>query len=459
MMKGWIITHVNPVSLIFVLIVRMLSSNPVVAYYVETTGGTNNESAVALAPTMFNDQIVVGWTKSYGAESTDVFISKYDVLGNHLLTKVFRISQNDYPCSMIITSDGKILIVGYSKSFTWLDLFISKFDANLNHEWTRLFYHNRSEIGFSVVEVPNGNYIIAGLTYTGGFPDLLLTAFDANGDLQWQTAMANEYCSQANSATKTHDSAVVVTGFYAPNSSTRIPLISKFRNDGVHLWAKLMTLPYPAYGTAITETGDRNLAIAGVMFRPSSNTWDLFVAKFDSLGNNLWTRWIVDSRIDTAGIPVSICNVSANRLMVTGTTSRWGINKDILISMFDGGGGHIYSRVFGSDSLDKVSNIYSRGEGYLIVGSTKGWDAISQDILMATFYSDGHTCTAVDTIYPQVNNLFPTMDTLSPQLYNPSQTAQSWTPNIFNANPVSSFVCWEASGTVKEKQPARKQNK
>jgi|GEM_PF-2082924 len=437
--------------LLLILTYRTVYSNPTIAYYVETSGSIDDEKAIGLNATFAGYLNVVGWTRSYGAESTDVFISKYDQEGNHVATKVFGGTKSEYPYSMIITSDEKIVTTGYTRNFSWGDLFISKFDANLNHEWTRVFDYYRTDMGFSLTEVSNGNYIVAGLTTSSGFPNLLLTEFDATGNLQWQNGLANGFCSQAYGITRTYDGAVAVTGYYAPSSPIfRIPLISKFSADGTHQWTKLMTLPNSAYGTAITETGTQNIALAGVMFRPSSSTWDLFIAKFDSLGNNLWVKVIDDSKIDTVGIPVAIGTVSGTYLVVVGSTSRWGMNGDILISMFNENGNHIYTRAFGSDSLDQGSALLSSYGRYLIAGSTKGWDAISQDIFVSTFYIDGHTCTDVDTINPLINTLVPSMDTLEPQIYNPAQSIHPWSPTIINANPISSFVCWESSGEVKE---------
>jgi hypothetical protein len=433
---------------------RLVFSNPTIAYYVETSGGTGDEKWTGITQSsLFLTPILAGWTRSFGAGGTDVLLSRYDASGSHVSSKVMGGTGDDIPYSIMSTSDGKYIIAGYTRNYG-LDLFFSKFDANLNFEWTRVFAYGRSDMGFAVAEAPAGYYVVAGLmTDISYSPHIFLADFDANGNLQWQTMMTNGNWSQAYGLTKTYDGCLAVTGFYAPVSIlNRKPLISKFSSGGVHLWTKLWSLPNSAYATSIVETATRDLVVAGLIYNPSTTAWDLFVAKCDSLGNNLWAKKINNSRMDTTSIATSLGWLPDNKLLVTGTTQSWGQNGDILISMLDMNGNHIYSRAFGSDSLDQGPALFVKPGGYYVAGSTSGWDAQARDALFGIFFEDGHTCLETDTVYPVVSNLSPIVDTFTPQMVDPAQGISSWSPTISTVSPASSFVCWQSSGAISEER-------
>jgi hypothetical protein len=430
-------------------------SNPVMVDYVETSGGAGDEQGTAFAGNMFGDVIVSGWTNSFGADSIDAFISKYDIAGYHSVTRVFGGSRNDYIYSMMITSDGKYVVVGYTTTFDQGsgDVLVSKFDANFNHEWSRVLLHGGVDIGYSVIETSDGNFVVAGYMSRSGYPFLLLVAFDTNGNLLWQISITSGRYSPVYSLTRTHDGGLAVTGSYTPLSSNFLtPFISKFNSSGVHQWTKLLAQSLNARGTSIIETASRDLAIAGLTFKSSSNTWDLFVAKCDSLGNNLWTRLINDSKM--VDVYPSIARTYGDSLLVVGTTSNWGINNDVLLCMLDKNGNHIYTRTFGSDSADYGSALLMGSTRYFVAGSSRGWDANARDVLIAKFLIDGSTCTDVGTVNPVITAISVTTDTLTPQTENPSLNVYSWSPTISTVSPISTFVCWETSGAVGENQSA-----
>ncbi len=429
-------------------------SNPVMVDYVETSGGAGDEQGTALAGNMFGDVIVSGWTNSFG-DSVNAFISKYNVQGYHSATRVFGGSGHDYVYSMIMTSEGKFVVTGYTTTTNPGngDVLVSKFDANLNHEWTRVLLNSGVDRGYSVIETSDGNYVVAGYMSRSGYPFLLLAAFDVIGNLLWQTSITSGRYSPVYGLTATYDGGLAVTGSYTPLSSNFLtPFISKFSSSGTHQWTKLLAQPLNARGTSIIETASRDLAIAGLTFKSSSNTWDLFVAKCDSLGNSLWTRLINDSKM--VDVYPSIARTYGDSLLVVGTTSNWGINNDVLLCMLDKNGNLIYTRTFGSDSADYGSALLMGSTRYFVAGSSRGWDANARDVLIAKFLTDGSTCTDVGTTNPSITAISVTTDTLTPQTENPALNVYSWSPTITTVSPTSAFVCWETSGEVEEDQSA-----
>ena len=134
---------------------------------------------------------------------TDYWIVKIDYDGNIIWQKSFGSFQSDFPKSLTLTSEGKILITGYSAitdgGFTvntsgnktapnkgLTDLWIILIDENGNEIWQKTFGindPNQSHLSIFGGEVlPNGNFLIFGRSsFLGISGDKSIESFGANG--------------------------------------------------------------------------------------------------------------------------------------------------------------------------------------------------------------------------------------------------------------------------------------
>jgi hypothetical protein len=111
------------------------SHNPMSAIsFAKTYGGTYWDEAFSVQQTSDGGYIVAGYTYSFGADSTDVFLIKTDANGNAIWAKTYGGTSDDYAYSVQQTSDGGYIVAGFTASFGagGADLFLIKTDANGN---------------------------------------------------------------------------------------------------------------------------------------------------------------------------------------------------------------------------------------------------------------------------------------------------------------------------------------
>ncbi len=97
----------------------------------KTYGGVNGDHALSVQQTSDSGYIIGGETTSFGAGNFDAYLVKTDAEGNEIWNKTFGGVNHDSVSSVIQTSDGGYIIVGYTGSYgqgKW-DVFLIKIDA------------------------------------------------------------------------------------------------------------------------------------------------------------------------------------------------------------------------------------------------------------------------------------------------------------------------------------------
>jgi len=332
------------------------------------------------------------------ASSNDIFIVKYDALGNVLWAKNIGGTSDDVGNSIIIDSKSNLYLTGYFTSPTIIfgtstltnasttgDIFIAKYDSSGNAIWAKRAGNTGDEESTCINVDVNGNPIITGLFF---------------------------------STTLTFGTTILTN---ADNSGTRDIFVVKYDTLGNVLWAKSAGGIGTDVGNSICVDANNNSYVTGYFYSPSiffdtttltnisSNNSDIFIVKYDVSGNVLWAK--------SAG----------------GTTSDMGnsINVDATGNIYLTGYFKSSTIIFGTDTLTNASssipNIFVAK--YNALGSVlwaKG--AVSGDGI----YSDAGNCISVDA----VGNSYVTGYFASPTIIFDSDTltnASSGIPNFFIA--------------------------
>lgn len=295
-------------------------------------GGPQDDYGYAVTQTEDNGFIIAGFTESFGAGIRDLYLIKIDSAGELLWTKTFGGTSIDSAFSMQETSDGGIIITGFTFSFSdSSDIYVLRCDANGDILWQKTYGGASNEIGYSIIETLDGGYIICGETesFGAGTKDAYLVKVDVDGILEWSKTYGAE-------------------NFESGNSIIQVP-------NGDYIFA--------GYTRSFGEGGQ-----------------DIFVVRTDQLGNLIWTKTYGGSFDDAAN---SILATTDNAFIVTGFSKSFGSGfSDVYLVKTNGNGNtgceQLINQTITLDAPTTVQTISSMvGEGTVSnatsirVGSTR----------------------------------------------------------------------------------------
>jgi hypothetical protein len=152
-------------------------------------GLADSERSLSVQQTSDGGYIVAGGTWSFGAGNEDFFLIKLNSSGNLQWARTYGGFGDDLATSVRQTSDGGYIVAGWTLSFGAgaTDIFLVKTDANGNRIWAKTYGGINSD-GFFFVSVQqtfDGGYIVASRTYSFGAGnwDVFLIKTDANGNI------------------------------------------------------------------------------------------------------------------------------------------------------------------------------------------------------------------------------------------------------------------------------------
>jgi len=184
--------------------------------WTKTIGGPVSEEGSSLIQTSDGGYAIAGYTNSFGTGLSDVYVVKLDAHGNLQWTKTIGGPASDEGSSLIQTSDGGYAIAGYTKSFGagFSDVYVVKLDANGNLQWTKTIGGENIDEGYSLIQTSDGGYAIAGTTtsFGAGLLDVYVVKLDANGNLQWTKTIGGENIDEGYSLIQTSDGGYAIAG-------------------------------------------------------------------------------------------------------------------------------------------------------------------------------------------------------------------------------------------------------
>jgi hypothetical protein len=152
----------------------------------KTFGGSSADYGFSVQPTDDGGYIIAGNTYSFGAGGSDVYLIKVSERGHQQWFKTFGGSDDDGAYSVQQTSDGGFIIAGWTESWGAgaTDVYLIKTDDDGNEQWSKTIGGLHSDYASSVQQAADGGYIITGWTrsYGAGGGDLYLIKTDANGN-------------------------------------------------------------------------------------------------------------------------------------------------------------------------------------------------------------------------------------------------------------------------------------
>jgi hypothetical protein len=136
----------------------------------KTYGGSAEDKANCVIQTEDGGYILTGFTVSFGDGDGDVYVIKTDSLGDTVWTRTYGGVGNEDGNSIHQTSDGGYIIAGFTNSFGagLTDVYLIKTDSTGQVLWTGTYGGADYDEGNSVDETSDGQYIVAGSTFSYG---------------------------------------------------------------------------------------------------------------------------------------------------------------------------------------------------------------------------------------------------------------------------------------------------
>lgn len=254
--------------------------------WAKTYGGTNYDYGESVQQTADGGYIIAGTTGSYGAGGVDVYIIKTDSLGDSLWAKTYGGDNWDYGRSVQESTDGGYIIAGYTDSYGAgeTDVYLIKTDSVGDSLWARTYGGNNYDEGASVRQTSDEGYIIAGIYGSA----IYLIKTDSIGDSLWTRTYGSfgpdDYIG--GSVQQTSDGGYIFGGFtYAfPAASEWSPITYLIKVDSVGdtLWTKNFFGIDGNWDRSIQQTFDGGYIFAGNTYfytPPSVDSNDVFLMK------------------------------------------------------------------------------------------------------------------------------------------------------------------------------------
>jgi len=269
------------------------------------------------------------------SDLNDVFLIKHNKDGSLLWAKGFGTKGIQTGEDVVTDQNNNIIIVGNFedsinfggttlKSKGSQDIFLAKFDAAGNHLWSKSFgdlnYHQITKVA---VDAAGNIYFTGGfdgsvnfgdgLLVSNGENDIFLARFDSDGNVQWSKKFGNLSDQIATGLAIDANSNVLLSGeFYntvdfgggvltsaGGGASFRDVFLAKFTSLGNHIWSARYGDAGSQFQSNVTTDKDNNIIFSGAFsgtisfganLLTSKGSYDMFLVKLDPNGTSIWAK-------------------------------------------------------------------------------------------------------------------------------------------------------------------------
>jgi len=363
-----------------------------------TFGGSRYDWGYSVAQTSNGGYIVTGITESYGAGEYDVWLIKTDSNGNEVWNKTFGGANPDYGYSVAQTSDGGYIITGETWTY-YSDVWLIKTDSNGNEMWNKTYSGFANDRGCSVTQTYDGGFIITGFTcsYYTGSENVWLIKTDSNGNEVWNKTFGGTDPDYGNSVAQTSDGGYIITGethSYA-DGWTDVWLI-KTDSNGNEMWNKTFGGTHLDGGYSVAQTSDSGYIVTGYTRSYGAGNSDVWLIKTDSNGNEICNKTFGGTGADEGK---SVAAISDGGYIIAGDTYSYGVGSwDVWLIKTDSNGNEMWNKTFGGTTYDHgVSVEQTFDGGYIVAGYTYSYGAGYYDVWLIKVKGEEPTISIFDT--------------------------------------------------------------
>jgi len=298
-------------------------------------------------------------------------------------SRTFGGSGQDVAYSAQQTSDGGYILAGSTSSFGSGrdDAWLIKTDSFGNEEWSRTFGGSEDDLAQSVQQTSDGGYIFAGSTssFGAGQEDAWLIKTDPRGNEEWARTFGGANSDSGSSVQQSSDGGYVVAGYtWSFGAGSFDAWLIKTDSRGNEEWSMRFGDTDYDWAHSVQQTSDGGYILAGWTCSFGTGYSDAWLIRTDSRGNEEWSMRFGDTDYDWAH---SVQQTSDGGYVLTGSTFSFGAGEvDAWLIKADASGKEEWSKTFGGADPDGIRSVQqtSRG-GYIVAGYACSFGAGSSD--------------------------------------------------------------------------------
>ncbi|HYF32940.1 MAG TPA: BACON domain-containing protein [Chitinophagaceae bacterium] len=298
----------------------------------KTFGGNSDEVVVAAAVTPDGGYVLTGYTITnnngdVGANhgGVDYWVVKLNANGVLQWQKTLGGNANDWPAAVTVTSEGKIVVAGYTLSNNTGDV-----GPNHGNEdfwvvvlengdgaavWKKTFGGNGSDIARAVVPATDGAFFVGGNTTsnnngdvpaTKGSADFLVMKIDKNGSIVWKKTLGGSNIEDLNGLAVAPNNVLIAVGSTKSNNNGDVGattgsedywITSLHAGTGNLNWQKTLGGQSPDAAKSVITRANGAIVVAGYVYSTNSGdvtsnpgNGDFWVVQLNANGNLVWKK-------------------------------------------------------------------------------------------------------------------------------------------------------------------------
>ncbi|HHD72981.1 MAG TPA: hypothetical protein ENL02_03645 [Epsilonproteobacteria bacterium] len=132
--------------------------------WARTYGGEYEDILNGVTPTLDGGIVAAGWTRSWGSKQTDVTVLKFSKEGKLIWHKIYGYKRYDFANAVTVTREGDFIIAGGTDSMGEgvYDVYILALDRNGELFWSGLYGDRNTDIAHGVTRTSDGSIVVVG---------------------------------------------------------------------------------------------------------------------------------------------------------------------------------------------------------------------------------------------------------------------------------------------------------